>query len=65
MARSTYVYIVSYGGPWATHKPVIPFTVKHEALTWLSKQEDKDLLKVWRYKDGQLYEPVELNVEEA
>jgi hypothetical protein len=52
MARSTYVYIVT-----DPDKTVLaPFTVKHEAQTWLRRRETTDNDLVWltvgRHQDG-------------
>jgi hypothetical protein len=46
MARSNYIYVVN------ALTPVAAFTVKHELLTWLGKQEGLDGLTVYRLTDG-------------
>jgi hypothetical protein len=57
MARSGYVYLVLEDilsdGDWHTH-PAAPFTVKHELVTWLSRQpvERLDNLSVRRCRDN-------------
>jgi hypothetical protein len=47
MARSTYCYVVTEYGD-----PISAFTVKHELVTWLKRQDDVSELKVTRVADG-------------
>lgn len=56
MARSTYVYVVMTTADFP--QPESAFTVKHELITWLRRQEyvtgqeGLDSLSVWRIPDG-------------
>jgi len=49
MARSTCVYVVVGA---EDQIPAAGFTVKHELITWLSRQPKESEFEVWRCGDG-------------
>lgn len=58
MPRAPYIYLVVFDGPWGRSQPLAAFTVKHEALSWIAKQEDRDGMILHRSRDGKDYLPV-------
>jgi hypothetical protein len=49
MARASSIYVVL---PYSNLEPVAAFTVKHECVTWLSRQVDVDEFQVLTLGDG-------------
>lgn len=49
MPRSTYVYVAS---TLSTELPEATFTVKHEAISWILKQDNRGAFSLYRYRDG-------------
>lgn len=47
MARSEYIYLVSWSGV-----PFGAFTVKHELRTWLERQDKPGDYVLYRLRDG-------------
>jgi len=47
VARASYIWVVREGT-----EPVATFTVKHELIKWLGRQEDLSCVDVWRGRDG-------------
>jgi hypothetical protein len=52
MARSTYIYVLSWADRVGSAAPLAARTVKHEMTMFLIGMPTLDDMEVWRVKDG-------------